>query len=224
LTINTYRESSLHLALKQHFAHPDGEIEQPIDGYIVDVVKDDMLLEIQTRNFTSIRPKLEALLQSHPVRLIHPIPLKRQITKLDMSGSVLSRRKSPLKGHISHLFLELIRCPQLFTYDGFSLAVAMIHEEEIRCDDGKGSWRRKGWSIQDRRLLEVNDVKVLNHKEELLLLLPEGLADPFDTGELARGLKQRRAIAQKMAYCLRKLDLLEVTGKRGNAYLYSVCR
>jgi hypothetical protein len=45
---------------------------------------------------------------------------------------------------------------------------------------------------------------------------------PFTTADLAEGLQKPRALAQKLAYCLRALDLVELSGKSGNAHLYQL--
>jgi len=63
--------------------------------------------------------------------------------------TTLGRRRSPKKGSIFEVFKELVSIPSLIAKAGFSLEVLLIREEEFRCDDGKGSWRRKGKSICD---------------------------------------------------------------------------
>jgi len=41
---------------------------------------------------------------------------------------------------------------------------------------------------------------------------------------LADGVGSRRKMAQKMAYCLWKMGVIERVGKRGRANLYANCR
>ena len=67
--INTMQEKSLHAALKAWYARPGDRFEVEIGGYVIDLVQDGLLIEIQTGNFSSIRNKLNALLPDHPVRL-----------------------------------------------------------------------------------------------------------------------------------------------------------
>jgi hypothetical protein len=71
------------------------------------------------------------------------------------------RRKSPRRGKLEDLFLELVRIPHLINHPNLTLEVLLIREEEIRHADGKGSWRRRGVSIIDHRLLEIID----NHSD-----------------------------------------------------------
>lgn len=129
------------------------------------------------------------LLDDHKVRLIYPIPKEKRIVyKSAMTGEAYGRRRSPKKGHISSLFSELIRIPDLFSKGNFSIEVLMIEVEEIWCKDGKGSWRRKGASIEDRKLIRVAERRVFEHKTDFLKVLLEDLPDPFTNRKLAKSL------------------------------------
>ena len=214
-------ETPLHAALKTWYAQPKDEIEVPIEGYIIDIVRNDLLVEIQTRNFGSIRAKLAELADQHPVRLVHPIAREKWIVKLAPDGqSHLSRRKSPRRGRILHLFDELVYLPELLSNPGFSIEVLLIQEEEIRRHEPGRRWRRKGWVTHERRLLQVVDSRLFCTPGDVGDLLPETTVEPFTTSDLASTLRIRRRLAQKMAYCLREMGTIQAAGKRGNAILY----
>ena len=51
--LSTYREGSLHAAMKALYARPGDRVEESVDGYVVDLVRDDELVEIQTASFAS---------------------------------------------------------------------------------------------------------------------------------------------------------------------------
>jgi hypothetical protein len=144
-TIGTYQEKSLHAALKSWYAAPGDIIEQPVDGFVVDLVRGDELIEIQTSNFSAMKRKLPVLLESHTVRLVHPIPVLKWIVRLDQDGdSILSRRRSPKRGSLLDIFDELVSIPHLVSHPRFSLEVLLVEVEETRWQDGRGSWRRRG--------------------------------------------------------------------------------
>ena len=149
--IGTYQEKSLHAALKDWYAAPGDLAEQPVDGYVVDLVRGNELIEIQTRNFSALKRKLATLLQHHSVRLVHPIPARKWIVRLDRDGAtVLSRRRSPKRGTLLDVFDELVSIPHLVAHPRFALEVLLVAVEETRQQDGRGSWRRRGWSIHDQ--------------------------------------------------------------------------
>jgi hypothetical protein len=203
---------------------PGDRLEVPVDGYVIDICRDDLLIEIQTANFTAMKRKLNSLLQSHTIRLVHPIAVERWLVKLEADcEQKAERRKSPRRGHVSHIFRELVRIPQLIVHPRFSLEILLIQEEEVRCPDPtiRKRWRRRGgWRVHDRRLLAVTDSVVISGLDDLCGLLPDRLPDSFTTADVASGLGQPRYIAQKMVYCLREAGALKIAGKQGNALVY----
>ncbi len=150
--IGTLRESSLHAALKQWYAQPGDAFEVRIDGYFIDIQRGSTLIEIQTRNFAALRRKLRALVEAHPVQLIHPIAQEKTIVKLASSRPLrpTQRRKSPRRGQLTHLFAELVSMPDLIAHPNFSLAVVLTREEEIPQRGRGGSWRRQVWKVVER--------------------------------------------------------------------------
>ena len=121
---------------------------------------------------------------------------------------------------MTDIFDELVRTPDLIEHDNFSLLVPLIREEEIRCDDGKGSWRRGGTSIIDRKLLEVVSETRFNNKSDFLQFLPADIERPFSTKVLAQHIGCPLYKARRIIYCLKKMKLIIQVGKSGNFLLY----
>ena len=221
--IGTLQERSLHASIKKLYMIGDARDEVEVDGYVVDVVRNGLLIEVQTRNFSKIKSKLLALIKTHPVRLVYPIPSVKWVVRQFPDGlSEISRRKSPKRMSHVDIFDELIRFPNYIAHNNFSLEVILIKEEEIRRKDGKGSWRRRGWSIIDRRLVEVIDMRLYENPSDFLHFIPDTLERPFTNSDLIDTLGIPRRIAQKMTYCLRKMGTIKAVGKKGNAILYDI--
>lgn len=219
--IGTYHEKSLHSSLKLWYAHEGDLLEASVGDYLVDILRGDAVIEIQTGNFHAIKRKLEALMEERSVRVVYPIARERWILKISPSGKIISRRKSPKRGKITALFEELIRIPHLIAHPNFSLEALFVKDEELRCDDGLGSWRRKRVSIHDRRLIEVSNSEVFETPADFERVLPQELPQQFTTTELATGLNVSKPVARKIAYCLRRMGVLEVRGKQGRNLVYS---
>ncbi len=225
--IGTLAEKSLHAGLKDYFAQPGDRLETDLDGYVIDILRpleDSAVpyrcIEIQTRTLAPLKPKLTALLDRYPVHVIHPIPKERFIIRIDADGVIQSRRKSPKKGTPYDVFAKLVSIPRLLLHPHFSLELLMIRDEQVWVDDQQGSWRRKKWSIHDTRLLDIMHTVTLTTAADYAALLPLTLPSAFDTHELAKAIRQPRATAQKMAYCLREMGILAIEGKRRSALLY----
>lgn len=221
--ININNEKSLHSSIKEWYAVPGDRLEVKVDKYIIDLVREDSLVEIQTRNFSAIGNKLRDLVKYNKVMLVHPIAIEKYIVMIEGPEEVISRRKSPKKGKLTDLFDELIRIPDLMAVDNFILEILMTKEEEIRCKDGKGSWRRRGISIVDRKLLEVTEKITFTEKKDFLRFLPEELPEKFTNKELAKTLKITVFKARKITYCFRKMKIIKEVGKVKNELIFEKC-
>lgn len=218
--IGSLNEKPLHAALKEWFREAGDQVEAPIDGFVVDLVRDGLLIEIQTRSFAALRRKFDRLLDSHPMRLIHPVAVTRWIVKLDDNCGQASRRRSPKRGIAADVCEELVSFPSLLSHPNFTLEIALVEEEELRRPDAKRGWRRGGFVVVERRLVDVVDVVTIGSPAGLLKLLPRGLGDPFTTADLAKALGRSRHVAQEVAYCLRVAGAVQTVGRDARGILY----
>jgi ABC-type antimicrobial peptide transport system ATPase subunit len=123
---------------------------------------------------------------------------------------------------LTDLFYELVHTASLIGDRNFSLEVLLIEEEEIRYNDGKGSWRRRGATIKDRRLLNVLDRVVFEDSRDFLQFLPKELDGYFTSKILASKMMISISLAQKITYCLRKMGTISIAGKKSNEFLFHV--
>ena len=189
---------------------------------MIDIVRDDLLIEIQTRNFAAINSKLCKLARSYEVRLVYPVVQEKWIVRSTTDGGIAVRRKSPKRGRLEDLFWELVSIPQLLSNPNFSLEVLMIREEEVRrYEEKRKKWRRREWVIEGRRLVDVMDQRLFGKSADWLAFVPDGLQS-FTTKDLAIVAETNRELAQKMAYCLRHTRMIELVGRQGRANLYRV--
>jgi hypothetical protein len=188
---------------------------------VVDIVRGDLLIEVQTGNFAALKHKLTSLNRRHKVRLVHPIARQKWVVKTADDGRRLSRRRSPKHGSVQHAFEELVYIAGLLRNPGLSLELVFTEEEEMRRKDPRGGWRKKGWVTCERRLVRVFDRHLIEGPDGLLALLPASLPDPFSTADLAPACAIPRRLAQKMVYCLRITGGIVIAGKSGNSVLYA---
>jgi hypothetical protein len=218
--VGTLREKPLHADLKRWYCEPGDTFEQPVDGFVIDIVRGDLLIEIQTRSFSSMKRKLTALLPQHHVRMVHPISVEQWIVKVDDAGEILSRRKSPKRGAAHDVFSELVSFPEMLSDANLSLEILFVRTQQVRRFDPNRAWRRKGWVVEENQLLEVTGSLEVESGEDLAELLPDALPDEFTTADLAGALRCSRRLAQQMTYCLRRTGGVEIVGKDGQAVLY----
>lgn len=218
--VGTLREKPLHAALKTYYAEPGDAFEVPLDGFVIDIVRGTTLIEIQTRGFSSMKRKLAVLLDEHQIRIVHPVAETRRIVKVDDDGVVVSRRVSPKHGTALDVFAELVSFPGLLEHPHLTLDVLLVDEEEVRRFVPGMAWRRRGWVVDEHRLLEVQSRVRIETPDDLARLVPDAVGDEFTTSDLALAIGRPRRLAQQMAFCLRTLGFVEPVGKRGNSVVY----
>ncbi len=219
--IGTLREKPLHASLKLWCAKEGDRFEVKVDRYVIDVVRDDLLIEIQTRGFSSMKKKLTRLLDlGHRVRVVHPIPVTKRIVRLGEDGEILGKRRSPKRGTVLDIFAELVSFPGLVADPNLEIEVVLTEEDEYRKHEENKAWRRRGWVVQERRLTEIRDLIRINGPSDLLDLIPGGLPERFTTADIATATGATRRLAQQVAYCLRHMNAIEATGKAGRAIEY----
>jgi hypothetical protein len=221
--IGSMNESSLHESLKSLYAGKKCATEANLDGYIVDIRSKGRIIEIQTGGFSSFRDKIMSLLPKYRIRVVYPVAVEKTLVVIDPETKETAyRRKSPKKGELIDIAREILYIPRSILHPNFSLEVLLTREEEVRSADGKGSWRRRGLSIVDRKLLAIIERVEFKRAADYLRLLPDGLPRSF-TNRVAAGI-MRRPIEKvgRLTYSLRRLGLLEIIGREGNANVFRI--
>jgi hypothetical protein len=215
------REGPLHAALKTWLARPGDAFEVRVDGYVIDVVRaDGELVEVQTGGFSPLRAKLDALLDRHRIRIVHPVPAQRRIVRVDEDGEVLSARPSPKKPDAAVIFEGLVSFPTLLSHPNLVVEVLLCREDHVR-KPAPVRGRRYLRDPGERRLTEVLERIELAGPADAAALIPR-FDEPFTTKELAKAMRVPLPLAQKTAACLRALEVFEPAGMRGRAPLHTV--
>ena len=215
-------EGPLHAAVKALLAEPGDRLEVPVGGFVIDLVRaDGELVEVQTGGFGALGKKLDALLDEHRVRVVHPVAAERRIVRVDGHGQVLGARRSPKRATAVAVFDKLVAFPSLLTHPNLTIEVLLLREDHIRGPQPTTT-RRPTRDPGERRLVEVLDRVTLRTPEDILAALPPLPLEPFGTRELAALLRCSTPLAQRTLYCLRIIGIIEPAGKRGRAPLYAL--
>jgi hypothetical protein len=219
-SIGVLREGPLHAALKAILAQPGDRFEVPLGRFVIDVVRaNGELVEVQTGGFGPLGAKLDALLDEHRVRIVHPVAAQRRIVRVDQHGEVVSIRGSPKRGTAIEVFDKLIAFPSLLTHPNLTVEVLLLREDHIRAARPV-TVRRRTRDPGERQLGDVLDRIELRDADDVRRALPPLPLEPFSTRELASLLGCRMLLAQRTAYCLRAIKLIEAAGKRGRTPLH----
>ncbi len=220
-------ETSLHRELKRLVSGNAEAEEQTLGDYRIDAVVDGRLIEVQVASLVAIRRKIADLLaQGFEVTVVKPLTARKQIVRRERRGGAeSSRRWSPRRQNFPDVFGELVHFLETFPHPRLTLELLLITEEEIRIPRPKRRLRQPDFTIEDRCLKSVEDRRVIRTAADLLKLFPQAVQrlcgeSPFTTAELAIAAGVPRWLAQKIAYCFRRLKLWKTTGKQQRAWLY----
>lgn len=214
-------ETTLHRQLKELYAGDAASREVRLDGYRIDAIAGGKLIEIQSAPLGAIRDKVRTLVQSHDVLVIKPLAARKTLIKLKKAGgAVVSVRSSPRRESVFDLFIELVNFVPLFPHPRLRLDVLLTEQEEERVPVKRRRRRGKDYRVLDRRLVCVAETHSFSSSADILALLPPDLPASFTTADMARLTGMPRWLAQKMAYCLRRMEAIEVIGISQRSRLY----
>lgn len=218
--IGVLREGPLHAAVKEALGRPGDRFEVAVGRFVIDLVRaDGELVEVQTGGFGPLGAKLDTLLDDHRVRIVHPVPAERRIVRVDEHGEVLSARRSPRRATAAQLFDKLVAFPSLLAHPNLTIEVLLTREDHVR-GIAPVTTRRRTRDPGERRLVEILDHVELRTPSDVLAALPALPGEPFSTRELATVLGCGIVLAQRAAYCLRLMELIEPAEKRGRTPLH----
>ena len=201
-------------------AAPGDRFEVPIGGFVIDLVRaDGELVEVQTSGFSALGRKLDALLDTHRFRIVYPAAAERRIVRVDGDGEITSVRRSPRRASVVEVFDKLVAIPTLLTHPHLTIEVLLLREDDVRGERLERVGRRRRDAGQ-RRLIDVLERVEFRGPDDVVGMLPPLPSGPFSTRDLAAVFGCSVLLAQRAAYCLRAMGIIEAAGKRGRTPLH----
>lgn len=221
--IGTLGERTLHAVLKRYMEPWEANHEVKIGSYVADIVGEDGIVEVQTRNFGKMRKKLEEFLSVAPVTVVYPITATKRMCWVDPeTGETSALRKSPKRGTAYHCFYELYFIRTLLSHPNFRLRLLLIDTEEYRSLNGWSHDRKRGSHRQERIPTALVEEIAIQSPGDWLLLIPPGLPERFTTKDFAAGSGLRQRDATTAVNVLRNIGVVENIGKQGRLQEYRI--
>ena len=219
--VGTLSEKMLHRVLKYCYDRDTKNHEVEVLGSIADIKNERGIIEIQTRAFANLVPKLAKFLPHYNVNVVYPIvtdKIIRYVNKED--GSISDPKKSPRHLSAYDAAMEL-RAISRFIGDGnLTVTLLFMRAEEYRLLDGWDKTKKKGATKLERLPTEIVGEMILKRKEDYLALLPQELPEQFSAAEYASLIKRSSRAAYHPLRLLFDLGLL-TREAQGRAYIYS---
>lgn len=221
--IGTLQEKTVHAVLKNYYAPDEDMHEIPIENFVADIYTGSEIIEIQSAHFYKLRDKLTTFLALYPVTVVYPIPHHKWLIWIDEETGELSKpRKSPVTGTVYQAFRELYRIKQYLTHPNIRFCFPLIDLEEYRLLNGWSQDKKKGSCRYDRIPIAIADEIRFECPQDYLQLIPYDMPEPFTVKDFGQKVKLNKKDAGIVLHILCYLQIIEKTGKKGNAFTYRV--
>ncbi len=218
--IGTLGEKTQHAVLKRLFGPEEESREVKVGPYVADVFGEEGIVEIQTRGFDRLREKLTYLLQAAPVTVVYPVPQVKWLIKVQEDGALGPRRRSPKRPGPWEILPELYRIKPLLGREGLTFCVLLLEVEEYRLERPQVKVGRKRTVRFERMPVSLLGQVWLRGAGDYGKLLPPGLSEGFTAKDFSKAAQLSLSGARAGLNVLRALGAVEVTGKKGRAYVY----
>ncbi len=221
--IGTLGEKSLHRMLKLTVEPDESRHEIKWFGRVADVVIDGQAVEVQTRAFSKLRPKLDTFLPQCPVSVIYPLAEQKYIRIIDPATGVIgSRRKSPKHATVFDSLPELCRILPYIGHPDLLVCLVFLNMEEYRMPRGTARGARMRTQCVERMADRLCRTVMLTDAQSYReAFLPKELPSPFTVSDFAAAVKIKPRWAYVAIRILEQLDVVHHVGKAGRAYLYA---
>lgn len=220
--VGTLGEKTVHAVLKRMIEPDMARHEVKLGRYTADMLNEQGVFEVQTRNLHKLKPKLAALLPYYPVTVVVPVVETKWLLTMDPeTGELRDRRKSPKRGRPAGVLPDLAYLKPLLKDPNLTFLLVRLEGEELRLlTPGR---RRPVTPLECAPTRFLGTVR-LKDTADYAALLPQDLPEEFTARELARalGLPAGRSSAAANVLCF--MGAIQQTGRRKSAYLYTIAK
>ncbi|NLZ47128.1 MAG: hypothetical protein GX896_10605 [Clostridiales bacterium] len=221
--IGTLGEKTVHAVLKAYYEPDEDSQEIRIGSYVADIVGEDGIIEIQTRQLGKLKKKLECFLEFTDVTVIYPVPKIKYLTWLDTeTGELTKSRKSPAQPDEYSVFRELYPLRKFIKNPRFHFVICFMEVEEIRNLNGWSQNKKRGSTRFDRIPKRIIEEMRFDSAEDYWRFLPIELNENFSSSQYAKMCNIPRDTARLVLNVLTEVGLVYRTGKLANNILFSV--
>ncbi|MEG1719066.1 MAG: hypothetical protein RR306_01960 [Clostridia bacterium] len=219
--VGTLKEKTLHSILKNYFEPNIDNHEIRVGRYVADIKNSSGIIEIQTRNFTTLRKKLDLFLKTEKVTIVYPIAKRKWISWCNMETyEVSKKRKSPKTGSVFDAFYELYKIKSYLTNKNLTLCIVLLDIEEYRFLNGYSSDKKRGSSRFESIPISLEDEVYLSSLSDYQRLIPKELADTFTVADYKKVAKISPRAASLALNVLKNINAVTKVSKNRNAIVY----
>lgn len=224
-TVGTQNEKIIHAALKNYFAPYSDEQEVKIGSFFADAVNENGIFEIQTKQLYKLREKLSVFLENTRVNLVHPFVCESKTLFQNGEGEIVKREKPRKNSSWLKIFEELYSIRNFLRNDNLKIVIVKLKIEKFVYFDGEKIPDLRNRNVRKKCKIEKIPTEIVEEirfetAEDFRRILPENLPENFTKKEFCK--MAGEANSSLRLEVLREIGIVEMIGKRKNAYVYTV--
>ena len=222
-SIGTYSEGTLHAVLKNCYESDFGRQELKVGKYIADIVGQDGIIEIQTRQLFKMKDKLRAFLTVSDVTVVYPVAVSRIIYWQNAeTGEVSGKRKSPKHDNIFSAIEELYSLREFIDHPGFHFVALLISTEEYKYYKSNRFGKKINVRRIDRIPTDIIAEEIFYSRSDYSRIIPDGLPERFTSLDFSTCAGIPRSQAQSSLAFLYYIGLVRREGREKSGYIYAL--
>ena len=226
--IGTLGEKKLHKILKYYFEPDNNYHEIKVGGYVADICRDNLIIEIHSGSFGVVRDKINYYLENHKDRkiiFIHPIPAVRQMCWINKNTGEASKiSKSQKFIGIYKFYEQIYYIKDFMENENFNLKLLLLETLEYKFLDGWGKFKKNNATKIDRIPLSVVGEENFRGKNDYLKFIPSKLIDEggFTANDLSRETEIKGRKVYSFIKVMRDAGIICQNGKKGRSIYYEI--
>jgi hypothetical protein len=223
-TIGTLSEKSIHSYIKSLLEKDNKYHEVRVGNYIADILHGNNVVEIQTQQFEKLLNKLDYYTQnSYNITVVYPLIHRKTINWIDpYSMEVVEQRKSSYIGVIQDVFPELYWIIDYIVREEIKFKIILLDVNEYKYLDGRGQNQKIKATKIDKVPTKIIEEIDFCSVSDLNKFIPETLENTWTLEQFRKETHSRSKYIGSGLKMLREVGVINVVGKKGRAYLYSV--
>lgn len=223
ISIGIQKEKILHKILK-YYIEPNNKFHEiKVGNLYADVLVNNHIYEIQTQNFNMLRKKLTLFLNDYHVTIVYPTSRIKKIYSINENGEFLREQKSPKKGTVFQVLVELYKIKSFINHPNLDIKVIYMDIDEYRTVVPKIHYRSKGY-VRFKQVPNyiVKEYDLKNSTDYLKILTSEMDKKLFTVNDFSKTFKLSYNKASSAIQVLKELNIIEIEKKEGRKNIWKI--
>jgi len=219
--VGALSEKCLHKILKIYF---EPRIEMHEVSYlssVADIKNERGIIEIQTRGYEKLFPRLEKFLAADSVTVVCPLAFVKHMRWLDCdTGEMSVRRKSPKSEGVYDALRMLFGIRQCIPHPNLEIRLLFLDVDDFRSLNGCGRNKKRRSTRIERIPNEIYFDVCLKDISDYITLVPDELGDTFTVSDFARVINRSTRFTYYVVKTLESIGAVFESGRIGRAIAY----